>query len=80
VASYQSSEYNVSLCRTTDGRIYYHGAARNNAKLQITLPAQPEDGGYIAYNKGYSYQVTGHRLIVTENGTKILDQALSSLP
>jgi hypothetical protein len=80
IASYQSSQYDVTLCRTTTGQIYYHGVSRQNSTLQITLPARPEDGGYIAYNNSYSYQVIGHRLIVTDNGSQLLDQALSPLP
>jgi hypothetical protein len=79
ISQYQTSEYEVTLCRTTRGAIYYHGVEKGNPALQITLPATQISGSYKASNHGYTYWVTKHDLIVTEQGRTLMRETLAPL-
>lgn len=77
ISAYQTTEFYVTLCRTTSGQNYYFGMSKQDNSQQITLPAQEANGTYTSTNNGYTYQVTGQDLIVSQNGQTLLDQALS---
>lgn len=77
IDAYQTTDYYVTLCQTTSGEDYYFGENKQDSSLQITLQAQDDNGTYTATNKGYTYQVDGQDLVVTNNGQTKIDQSLS---
>jgi Zn-finger in Ran binding protein and others len=76
IASYSSSEFAITMCETPTGKIYYHGASKSDASMQITLPAQRSDSGFRARNNVYVYYVSPEKLVITKNGSVILSQTL----
>lgn len=71
----------ITVCQTPDGRIFYDGQARGQGAsddTHIVLPAQPSGDGYVAVNGAYSYQVGGGRLVVSDGGQVLSDDALST--
>lgn len=79
MAVYESAKFRVTLCETSAGKIYYHGSDRHNPALYITLPAEKARHGYKAHNNVYMYYVSKHRLVITKNGVKVLDQRLKNV-
>jgi len=79
IGVYSSARFEVTLCALPSGQVYYHGVYKKNASSQITLPASNYDGGYIARNGDYAYEVVNNKLIITENGITILDEALTKV-
>ena len=77
IAAYDTSEFVVTLCRTSTGVIYYHGRNKKDTSQQITLLATEVNGAYRAVNSGYTYLVTNKDLIVAHDGTTLLDQRLT---
>lgn len=77
IAEYQTSQYEITLCRSASGTIYYHGVQKDSPSQQITLPARLANGSYQSSNAGYTYLITKHDLIVTEGSQILLDQGLS---
>ncbi len=77
IAAYNSPKFKIRLCETSTGEIYYHGSDRNNPSLHITLLAQRSRHGFKAKDNGYVYYVSKHRLVITKNGVKVLDERLS---
>jgi hypothetical protein len=77
IAAYDTSEFAVTLCRTSTGAIYYHGIDRKDTSQRITLLATKVNGTYRAVNNGYTYLVTNRDLIVAHDGTTLLDQRLT---
>lgn len=72
----QTEKYVVTICQSGDGKIVYHGQSRAQAG-GITLPAQPEGDGFVAVNGTYRYTVGGGRLVVTNGGEVLSDDALT---
>ncbi|MBK3576289.1 hypothetical protein JHN63_21195 [Streptomyces sp. MBT65] len=67
LAAYRSDRFLVTLCRTTAGETYYHGARRGqpeSPKTSITLPATKEGSSWVAHNDSYAYRVDSDRLTV----------------
>ncbi len=76
IAAYNSVRFKVRMCETSTGEIYYHGSDRNHPSMHITLPAQRSRHGFKAQSNDYVYYVSKHRLVITKNGVKVLDERL----
>jgi hypothetical protein len=79
IASYVSPGFEITICQTTAGKMYYHGVSKTNSSLQITLPARWTGWRFEARNNSYIYYVSAHRLLVTEDGAVIVSQPLRSV-
>jgi hypothetical protein len=80
VAAYTTDRHVVTLCRDSSGQLYYDGQVKGapaSSQTHISLRATATATGFVAYNKGYSYEITGSELIVTNNGTEILRATLN---
>lgn len=78
----QTAKSLVTICRTSDGRIFYDGQARGQAAsddTHIMLPAQAEGGGFVAVNGDYRYQVDGGRLVVSAGSEVLSDEELTTV-
>jgi len=79
LARYQTSRHVITICQTSDGQVFYDGQLKDQPpgpETHISLLAQPTGDGYIAYNGTYTYQITGGRIVVTNEGTVLLDEVL----
>lgn len=77
INAYQTTGFYVTLCQTASGDDYYFGESKQDSSEQITLPAEDDGGTYTATNNGYTYQVDGQDLTVTDNGQTLIDQSLA---
>jgi hypothetical protein len=79
VARYQTTKHLITVCQATDGQFFYDGQIMGQPEgpdTHISLPAQASGDGYVAYNGAYTYQLTGGRIVVTNDGTVVLDELL----
>lgn len=78
IAAYLSADFEITLCSDATGQVYYHGAGRVSGN-SITLPAQYENGAYMAQDGSYLYQVRDQRIMVTNDGEVLVDQPLERI-
>ncbi|PSM38211.1 hypothetical protein C6Y14_38395 [Streptomyces dioscori] len=75
---YRTSEHLITVCRTSDGGFYYHGAWRKgDPDSTITIPAQATDDGYRAERGGYVYAISGDTVTVSVPGQAPKEYALT---
>ncbi|MCX4545520.1 hypothetical protein [Streptomyces sp. NBC_01565] len=69
---YVTDRHDITLCRTADDAVYYHGGLLNRPDVPtITIPATRTDTGYRAPRGDYLYEIDGEYVRVTvPDGTK----------
>jgi hypothetical protein len=73
----ETSNYNVWICATEGGTLYYVGQAKNPDRGGIVLPIRSYSGErYIAVNGNTRYTVTPSRLLVTQGRRTILNERI----
>lgn len=79
VAAYMTSKFYITICSAESDQLYYDGQVIGmppTADTHITLPAQRTQSGFIAKNGPYSYEVRGGHIVVSLNGSILLDDTL----
>ncbi|MFE2924206.1 hypothetical protein [Streptomyces goshikiensis] len=61
---YVTDKHDITLCRTADDRVYYHGGLLDRPDT-MTIPATRTDTGYRASRGDYLYEIDGDRVRVT---------------
>jgi hypothetical protein len=76
---YQTNKHVITVCQTSDGRVFYDGQFKRQPpgpETHISLPAEVTSDGYIAHNGNYTYRITGDRIVVTKGNTVLLNEVL----
>ena len=73
VGVYPTADATATICRSDDGRYYYHGASKEGT---ILLDAAPAGAGYRAVNGEVVFTVSSQELVISENGVPFFRQAV----
>lgn len=62
----------ITLCKQSNGELYYYGEMLNQPEDGIAMPAKETDDGFIARNGSYRYEIIGGTHVVITAGKKRL--------
>ncbi|WP_253773919.1 hypothetical protein [Goodfellowiella coeruleoviolacea] len=78
VEAYHTASFVVTICQDASGALHYDGRKRGlpvTPRTHIALPAQKDPFGHVARNGTFEYRMTGSRLVVTNSGRVLVDEA-----
>jgi hypothetical protein len=82
VVQYETEKHVVTLCRDKSGMLWYDGLVKGaevTPSNHISLLASPTPSGFIAHNKGYTYDISGSELTLTNNGKLVARYQLTQV-
>jgi hypothetical protein len=74
VTRYDAPLHIVTICQDSSGGLYYDGQEKDKpatSDYHISLPATRTSSGFEAVNNGYTYQITGSVLALSNNGAPV---------
>lgn len=80
VKAFRTTNKQITLCLTRDGRLYYFGEFSDRREPGIAMPARTTSGGYEANNPPYRYVIQGNIVTVYNSGTQVGREELTILP
>ncbi len=76
---YETQDYLIYICPGSQQKSpLYVGVQKSNASKLVQLPAQKQENGYVAIKGNTTYSINPFRLLVTQNGTTVINQAVIS--
>ncbi len=80
VKAFRTKSKQITLCRTSDGSLYYFGEFSDQREPGIAMPAEETSEGYEAHNASYSYRIEGDSVTIYRDGSRIGREPLSPEP
>ncbi|MFC9308554.1 hypothetical protein ACFTWH_15160 [Streptomyces sp. NPDC057011] len=80
VKAFRTENKQITLCRTSDGSLYYYGEFSDHREPGIAMPAEETTSGFKARNDPYSYRIDGDTVTVYRDGNRIGRETLSPEP
>ncbi|GAA2636039.1 hypothetical protein [Streptomyces vastus] len=80
VDAFRTSNKQITLCRTTDGSLYYFGEFSDQREKGIAMNAEETSDGYEAYNDPYRYVIHDGVVTIYNADTQIGEEELTPEP
>ncbi|MER5221052.1 zinc finger protein [Streptomyces flaveus] len=80
VEAFRTSNKQITLCRTTDGSLYYFGEFSDQREQGIAMNAEETSDGYEAYNDPYRYVIHDGVVTIYNADTQIGEEKLTPEP
>ncbi|MGW0391762.1 hypothetical protein ACWDYJ_12880 [Streptomyces sp. NPDC003042] len=80
VKAFRTENKQITLCRTSGGRLYYYGEFSDHREPGIAMPAEETTSGFEARNDPYSYRIDGDTVTIYRDGNRIGRETLSPEP
>lgn len=80
VMAFRTENKQITLCRTTGGRLSYFGEFSDHREPGIAMRAEETSDGYEARNDPYGYRIDGDTVTIYRSGNRIGRGALSPEP
>lgn len=80
VKAFRTKNKQITLCRTSGGRLYYYGEFSDHREPGIAMRAKETSDGYEARNDPYSYRIDGDAVTIYRDGNRIGRETLSPEP
>lgn len=76
IEAFRTGNKQITLCRTTAGRLYYFGEFSDHREPGIAMPAKRTSEGYEASNPPYRYDIHDGVVTIYKSGTRIGQEEL----
>ncbi|WP_262055980.1 hypothetical protein [Streptomyces sp. STR69] len=80
VKAFRTSNKQITLCRTTAGKLYYFGEFSDHREAGIAMSAKQTSGGFEATNSPYRYVIHDGVVTIYKSGTRIGQEELEDEP
>ncbi|PJM94414.1 hypothetical protein CG719_19510 [Streptomyces sp. CB01373] len=80
VEAFRTRNKQITLCRTSRGKLYYFGEFSDHREPGIAMPAKRTSGGYEASNPPYRYDIRDGVVTIYKSGTRIGQEELTLEP
>ncbi|MGI5199726.1 hypothetical protein ACQEVY_39850 [Streptomyces sp. CA-288835] len=80
VEAFRTANKQITLCRTTDGSLYYFGEFSDQREKGIAMEAEETSDGYEAYNDPYRYVIHDGVVTIYNADTQIGEEDLTPEP
>ncbi|MDK1472641.1 hypothetical protein QNO07_04240 [Streptomyces sp. 549] len=80
VEAFRTRNKQITLCRTSGGKLYYFGEFSDRREPGIAMPAKRISGGYEAHNPPYRYDIRDSVVTIYKSGARIGQEELSPEP
>ncbi|MFD0023850.1 hypothetical protein [Streptomyces sp. NPDC058382] len=80
VKAFRTGNKQITLCRTSGGKLYYFGEFSDRREPGIAMPAERTSGGYRATNPPYRYDIHDSVVTIYKSGTRIGQEELTEEP
>lgn len=80
VKAFRTSSKQITLCRTSGGKLYYFGEFSDQREPGIAMPAERTSDGYEATNPPYRYDIHDSVVTIYKSGTRIGQEELTEEP
>ncbi|MEU0523633.1 hypothetical protein [Streptomyces niveus] len=80
VEAFRTHNKQITLCRTSDGKLYYYGEFSDRREKGIAMPAEKTNDGYVARNAPYKYVIQDGAVTIYESNRRIGQEKLTPEP
>ncbi|MFF4156461.1 hypothetical protein [Streptomyces sp. NPDC001678] len=80
VKAFRTTNKQITLCRTSGGKLYYFGEFSDQREPGIAMPAERTSDGYEASNPPYRYDIHDGVVTIYKSGTEIGQEELTPEP
>lgn len=78
--AFRTKNKQITLCRTTGGKLYYFGEFSDQREPGIAMRAEKTAAGYTARNDPYRYEIHDGVVTVYRSGSRIGEESLTPEP
>lgn len=71
VEAFRTDNKQITLCRTSDGELYYYGEFSDRRERGIAMSAERTNNGYVARNPPYSYVIQDGTVTIYKSDRRI---------
>jgi hypothetical protein len=80
VEAFRTGNKQITLCRTSAGKLYYYGEFSDHREPGIAMPAERTSDGYKADNPPYRYDIHDGVVTIYRSGTRIGQEEVTPEP
>ncbi|QTZ93808.1 hypothetical protein [Streptomyces auratus] len=80
VEAFHTGNKQITLCRTSGGKLYYFGEFSDHREPGIAMPAKRTSDGFEASNPPYRYDIHDSVVTIYKSGTRIGQEELTGEP